>query len=156
MQAVNAQLREPVQLRLYRPASQPMPGEGNVDRTLVEAQPPAIPTAAKTGERLAAAGLSGAPFALLVDVPVKPGGAALMKDTAVRVQAATLQEAACIRYGYFQDVETPDAFLLFEWWQHFEGMAAHVELPHFQELMRTFGAIGGQGRTVGIYKPLPF
>jgi quinol monooxygenase YgiN len=79
-----------------------------------------------------------------------------MKDTAVRVQAATLKEAGSILYGYFQDVETTDAFLLFEWWQNFEAMAAHVELPHFQELMRTFRAVGGEGRTVGIYKPLPF
>lgn len=93
---------------------------------------------------------------LLVDIPVKEGGAAIMKDTAVRVQVATLQEPGSIRYGYYQQIEQPTSFLLFEWWRAFDDMALHVELPHFQYLMKTFGAVGGDGRTVGIYRPLPF
>ena len=96
------------------------------------------------------------PFVLLVDIPVKKGGAAVMKDTAVRVQAATLQEPGSIRYGYYQELEQPTSFLLFEWWRAFNDMERHIELPHFQDLMKTFKAVGGDGRTVGIYRSLPF
>ena len=146
---------EPVQIRIYQPASEPTPEDGEVDRALVEAQPGATPTISKTRDRLAQYDMVEAPFVLLVDVPVESGGAATMKDTAVRVQEATLEEPGSIRYGYYQDVEQPTSFLLFEWWREFNDMAEHVELPHFQELMKTFGAVGGDGRTVALYKPLP-
>ena len=148
-------ISEPVQSRIYRLASEPAPEDGEVDRALVEAQPGATPTISQTRDRLAQYDLVEAPFVLLVDVPVRSGGAATMKDTAVRVQSATLEEPGSIRYGYYQDVEQPTSFLLFEWWREFNDMAKHVELPHFQELMKTFGAVGGDGRTVALYKPLP-
>ena len=148
-------ITEPVQVRLYQPASEPAPGDGEIDRALVEAQPGATPTISKTRERLAQYNMVEAPFVLLVDIPVTEGGAATMKDTAVRVQEATLEEPGSIRYGYYQDAEQATSFLLFEWWRRFDDMAYHVELPHFQELMKTFGAVGGDGRTVAIYRPLP-
>lgn len=146
---------EPVQVRLYQPASEPASGDGELDRSLVEAQPGATPTISKTRERLDRYNMVEAPFVLLVDVPVQEGGAATMKDTAVRVQTATLEEPGSIRYGYYQDTEQPTSFLLFEWWRRFDDMAYHVKLPHFQELMKAFGAVGGDGRTVEIYRPLP-
>ena len=152
---VTALISEPVRSRIYQPASEPAPEDGEVDRALVEAQPGATPTISKTRERLAEYDMVEAPFVLLVDVPVESGGAATMKDTAVRVQEATLEEPGSIRYGYYQDAEQPTSFLLFEWWREFNDMADHVELPHFQELMKTFGAVGGDGRTVALYKPLP-
>ena len=148
-------ITEPVQVRLYQPTTEPAPGDGEVDRALVEAQPGATPTISKTRDRLAQYDMVEAPFVLLVDIPVEEGGAATMKDTAVRVQEATLEEPGSIRYGYYQDAEQPTSFLLFEWWRRFDDMAYHVELPHFQELMKTFGAVGGDGRTVAIYRPLP-
>lgn len=149
-------IAKPVQVQLYRSASERAQGDGKVDRSLVEAQSPVQPTASKTRERLERHGMAKNPFVLLVDVPVKIGGAAIMKDTSVRVQVATLQEPGSIRYGYYQELEQPTSFLLFEWWRSFDDMARHVELPHFQELMKTFGAVGGDGRTVTIYRPLPF
>ena len=148
-------ISEPVQVRIYQPASEPAPEDGELDRSSVEAQPGATPTISKTRDRLAQYDMVEAPFVLLVDIPVKEGGAATMKDTAVKVQDATLEEPGSIRYGYYQDAEQPTSFLLFEWWRRFDDMAYHVELPHFQELMKTFGAVGGDGRTVEIYRPLP-
>ena len=148
-------ITEPVQTKLYQPASEPAPEDGKVDRALVEAQPGATPTISKTRDRLAQYDMVEAPFVLLVDIPVNEGGAATMKDTAVEVQEATLEEPGSIRYGYYQDIEQPTSFLLFEWWRRFDDMAYHVELPHFQKLMKTFGAVGGDGRTVEIYRPLP-
>lgn len=148
-------ISEPVQTRIYQPASEPASGDGEVNRALVEAQPGATPTIDKTRDRLAQYDMVEAPFVLLVDVPVESGGAATMKDTAVRVQEATLEEPGSIRYGYYQNAEQPTSFLLFEWWREFDDMAYHVELPHFQELMKTFGAVGGDGRTVALYRPLP-
>jgi quinol monooxygenase YgiN len=105
---------EPVQVRLYQPTTEPAPGDGELNRSLVEAQPEATPTISKTRERLAQYDMVEAPFVLLVDIPVKEGGAATMKDTAVRVQTATLKEPGSICYGYYQDAEQPTSFLLFE------------------------------------------
>jgi hypothetical protein len=33
-------------------------------------------------------------------------------------------------------------------------MDPHVGLPHFADSMRAFGAVGGDGCTVGVYRPL--
>lgn len=153
---IGAIVAKPVQTRLYRLASERIEGDGKVDRALVAAQTPVQATASKTGERLRPYGMVNKPFVLFVDIPVRKGSAAIMKDTARQVQGATLQEPGSIRYGYYQDIDQPTSFLLFEWWRTFGDMARHVELPHFQELMKTFGAVGGEGRTVGIYRPLPF
>ncbi|WP_019507075.1 putative quinol monooxygenase [Pleurocapsa sp. PCC 7319] len=48
-------ITEPVQVRIYQPASEPAKGDGKVNRSLVEAQPGATPTISKTRER----GVSG-------------------------------------------------------------------------------------------------
>ena len=85
-----------------------------MDGALLAAQEPARPTAARTLECLERAGMAEAPFALFVDIPVREGGTATMKDVAARVQEATLEEPGSVKYGYYQDLDAPDYFLLFE------------------------------------------
>jgi quinol monooxygenase YgiN len=154
--AVASLLVEPARTRVYRPAAEAAPGDGAADPALLAAQEPAKPTAAKTLERLERVGMGEVPFVLFVDIPVKEGGAGTMKKMAVRVQAATLLEPRSVKYGYYQDVDAPGSFLLLEWWESFAAMDRHVGLPHFADLMRAFGTVGGDGRTVGVYRPLPY
>ena len=94
------------------------------------------------------------PFALFVDVPVREGGAAFFRAAAARIARATREEPLAIHYGYYERAGDPASFLLFEYWQAFEGMARHVELAHFEALMQAFALVGGDGREVGLYRPL--
>lgn len=119
-------------------AAESGPDDGYADPALVAAQKPTAPTAAKTLERLRKVGMGTVPFVLFVDVPVKHGGAATLKGIVERVRIETLKEPNAIEYGYFQDLDRPHSFLLFEWWDSFAAMNAHLKLPHFTDLMRAF------------------
>jgi quinol monooxygenase YgiN len=152
--ALQPLLASPPRRRLYRLPAEAAPGDGRAARAAVEAQTAAAPTASATGKRLDAVGMGSTQFVLFVDVPVKAGGAATMKDTALRVTAPTLAEPGSIRYGYYQDIDDPQSFLLFEHWRRFDDMVAHLELPHFQTLMKTFALVGGDGRKVGVFRPI--
>lgn len=145
---------EPIRIRYYAPASEGV-DPATADPT-ADGPPPAQPTAEQTRQRLAEHGLATAPFVLLVDLPLNAGAGARMKRTATRVQSATVREPGAVRYAYYQDLTQTDDFLLFEWWDQFKSMEAHLGLPHFKELMRAFAAYGAQRRSVSIFRPLPF
>lgn len=140
--------------RLYRPVTETVPDEGEIDMAEVERQEPAAPTASQTRDRLAAAGLAGQPFVLFVDVPVAEDGVATVKHVTASVEERTLTEEPVIKYGYYQNTDDPTDILLFEWWTNFDGMDAHLAYPQFTDLMRVFAAFGGDGREVGIYDPV--
>jgi quinol monooxygenase YgiN len=95
-------------------------------------------------------------FVLNVDLPVKATAINIMLDAANKAVEPTMQEAGNIRYGYYQDVENPTSFLLFEHWKDADAQAQHVDEPQFQQLLPAFGAASAAQRTFKIYRPLPF
>ena len=140
--------------RIYRPVTESVPGEGEIDMAEVERQEPAAPTAGQTRDRLTEAGLEGQPFVLFVDVPLGADGVATVKHVTASVEERTLTEEPVIKYGYYQNIDDPTDLLLFEWWTEFAGMEAHLAYPQFTDLMKVFAAFGGEGREVGIYDPV--
>ena len=147
----------PETIRLYRTGESVAEADVSADpRAIGELPEPAAPTIEKTRERLAAVDMIGRPFVLFVDVPVREGGEAFMKASAHHIAAATRAEPGAIRYGYYQQRDEPGAFLLFEWWDEFDAMARHVELSHFRDLMQSFALVGGDGRSVRVFRPLPY
>ena len=140
--------------RIYRPVTEPGPGDGEIDMAEVARQEPAAPTAGQTRDRLAEAGLEGQPFVLFVDVPLATRGVATVKHVTASVEERTLEEDPVIKYGYYQNIDDPTDLLLFEWWAEFAGMEAHLAYSQFTDLMKVFAAFGGEGREVGIFDPV--
>jgi quinol monooxygenase YgiN len=93
---------------------------------------------------------------LNVDLPVKATAINIMLDAANKAVGPTMQEAGSIRYGYYQDVENPTSFLLFEHWKDADAQVKHVDEPQFKQLLPAFGAASAAQRTFKIYRPLPF
>ncbi len=44
----------------------------------------------------------------------------------VKVAQATQQEAGCIRYNFYADLENPNRFIVYEEWQSMEHLNAHL------------------------------
>ena len=146
----------PERIRVYRSGERPRDASEDADpRPLGPLPEPAAPTLDATRERLETVGMLGEPFVLFVDVPVRDGGAPYLRAAAAHIAAATREEPLAIHYGYYEDAGDPTRFLLFEYWAAFEGMARHVELAHFEALMQAFALVGGDGREVGLFRPLP-
>lgn len=54
---------------------------------------------------------------------------------ATTMARATREEPGCITYGFFEDIETPGLFRIYEEWKDEAALASHFEQPH----MAAFG-----------------
>ncbi len=143
-------------VKWYRAIDSKREKHNKADLTFLDTVPATAPTAQKTLDRLNKVGMGTSPFVLFVDVPIKKEGITATRKSVAQIQVETLKEERAIHYGYFQNLEDAGDFLLFEWWTEFEGMNDHLQYDHFVQLMKTFGAFGGDGRKIGIYRPLKF
>ncbi len=144
------------EVKWYRAIDSEREKHNKADLTFLDTIPATAPTAQKTLDRLNKIGMGASPFVLFVDVPIKKEGISATRKSVAQIQVETLKEERAIHYGYFQNLEDAGDFLLFEWWTEFEGMNDHLQYDHFVQLMKTFGAFGGDGRKIGIYRPLKF
>lgn len=70
---------------------------------------------------------------VVVRIRVKPGRGdeqiALFGEIAPHVRA----EEGCIEYELHPVVDDPDAFVILEWWESADALAAHHQTPHMIE-----------------------
>jgi len=52
------------------------------------------------------------------------------REAALEVATATRQEAGCISYAFYADLEQDGAFRVFEEWESDAALAAHFKTPH--------------------------
>ncbi|MDO1501699.1 hypothetical protein Q2T40_16310 [Winogradskyella maritima] len=143
-------------VKWYRAMSNEREKHNTADLAFLDTIPATAPTAQKTLDRLNKVGMGTSPFVLFVDVPIKKEGITATRKSVAQIQVETLKEERAIHYGYFQNLEDAGDFLLFEWWTESDGMNDHLQYDYFVQLMKTFGAFGGDGRKIGIYRPLKF
>ena len=58
------------------------------------------------------------------------------RAAAAEMAVATRREAGCIAYAFYEDVEAPGRFRVYEEWDDQDALTAHGETPH----MATFRA----------------
>lgn len=143
-------------IKWYRILDNEIEKYNTTDLSFLDTIPATAPTAQKTLDRLKKVNMESSPFVLFVDVPIKEEGIQATRKSVAQIQVETMKEERAIHYGYFQNLEDPSDFLLFEWWTEFDGMNDHLNYLHFTQLMKTFGAFGGDGRKIGLFKPLPY
>lgn len=68
------------------------------------------------------------------------GSVEAAKSAATEMAVATRGEAGCITYAFFQSIEEPTTFRVFEEWESDAHLKAHFEVEH----MKTFRAALGK------------
>lgn len=52
------------------------------------------------------------------------------------VQTASRADDGCLHYGYYVEITDPDACIAVEEWRDRDALAAHLQTPHVQRLVR--------------------
>ena len=63
-------------------------------------------------------------------IAVKPESRADAVTLAREVSAATRQEAGCLSYRFYADLDDPNRFFIFEEWVDAAALEAHFSMPH--------------------------
>ena len=90
---------------------------------------------------------------------VEAGSVEAMKAAACSMAAASRAEAGCRAYAFYEDIEQPGRFRIYEEWETLEALRTHFETPHmavFSETLRNEAIVRlevdqferGQGVTV--------
>jgi len=80
------------------------------------------------------------------------------KDQAPAIAAATIvaaetrKEPGCRFYAFYQDIESPGVFRVFEEWDDDGALKAHFETPHMAAFRGALGEVGILRRDVKIYR----
>ena len=72
-------------------------------------------------------------------------------EAATVMAVATREEPGCRAYAFYQDIERPGAFRVFEEWDDRAALKAHFETAHMAEFRAKLGSIGVLSRDVKIY-----
>ena len=67
-------------------------------------------------------------------VPVRADKRDEAVAAALEMARATAEEAGCITYRFYADLEDPNIFRIFEEWETAEALVAHFQTPHMAEL----------------------
>ncbi|MDH3234012.1 MAG: antibiotic biosynthesis monooxygenase [Alphaproteobacteria bacterium] len=73
-------------------------------------------------------------------------------EAATAMAAETRKEAGCRVYAFYQDIENPGAFRVFEEWDDEAALKAHFETPHMGAFRAALAEIGILSRDVKIYR----
>ncbi len=72
----------------------------------------------------------------------RPDATEQYKELAKQLEALTNQnDAGCIQYKLYTDINEPTIFMFIEQWQDMESLKAHFEAPHFKALVPQLQAL---------------
>ncbi|HLK59986.1 MAG TPA: putative quinol monooxygenase [Chthonomonadaceae bacterium] len=66
-------------------------------------------------------------------VTVRPDQRERAVAAAVKMVAATQQEAGCLKYDMYSDLSNPNRIFVFEEWESDAALMAHFQTPHMAE-----------------------
>jgi quinol monooxygenase YgiN len=78
--------------------------------------------------------------------------AAQVMDAAKAMMAETRKEDGCISYCFYQSLEDPGVFRVFEEWESLDHLKAHFEAPHMGAWRAALGEIGITRRDIKRYE----
>lgn len=81
---------------------------------------------------------------IAASLPIKAERLEKVIEAAITMARATREEAGCIEYGFYQDLEDPNRIHVFEKWESGEALSAHFATPHMATFQAAIGdAIAG-------------
>ena len=86
------------------------------------------------------------------EIEIDPAAAAGLMDAAEAMMAATRREDGCLSYAFYQSLENPGVFRVFEEWETLDHLQAHFETAHMAAWRARLGEIGVARRDVKRYE----
>ena len=70
----------------------------------------------------------------------------------VGLRASTVAEDGCEEYAFWESLETPGEFRVFEEWRDADAMAGHMGSPHMAAFLGSIGDLGITGSSIDQYE----
>lgn len=86
---------------------------------------------------------------------IKPDKIDEAKAAMQEMATATQSEEGCIHYQFYQDIQEPTTFLIYEEWDNSEALAAHGDTPHMAVLRSKMPDIVASPPNVNRYEATP-
>ena len=75
------------------------------------------------------------------------------KGAAAQMAKATRDEPGCITYVFYQHIESPGHFRVYEEWEDENALRAHFEAPHMTEFRAKLSKMSILSRNIVAYTP---
>lgn len=86
---------------------------------------------------------------------VKPDSIEAYKAIAKKlIEATNKNDAGCIRYELFQDINEPHIFAVIEEWESKDALQNHMSAKHFKELIPQMDALAEKPGEINEYNKL--
>ncbi len=80
------------------------------------------------------------PFALTVEMKVKPGKEKELEEAFAPCLAATRKEPGCVAYHLNRDADHPEMYTMYEHFKSLAAIEAHLKEKHTETLLKTVPA----------------
>ena len=81
------------------------------------------------------------PFTIMVHVKVKDGAGAKFEAAFAKAIVGTRKEKGNKTYDLNRSTESPNEYIVYERWQNFAALQAHMKTPHFATLLSEVGEL---------------
>ena len=85
----------------------------------------------------------------LIEMSEKSADAAI--EAASVMAAATREEDGCLAYAFYQDIENPCRFRIFEEWRDAAALGRHFEAPHMATFRQALAGLEITNRDIKKY-----
>ena len=75
------------------------------------------------------------PFVMLVNLEIKDGTATKLEAAFAKARAATRKEKGNKAYSLNRSTKAPNEYVVYERWENFAALQAHLKTPHFAALL---------------------
>ena len=75
------------------------------------------------------------------------------KEAVQEVVAATRAEAGCLKYGFYQSLDEPTKFRVYEEWEDKDALRAHGQSDHMAAWREKGQELGITGRDIDMIEP---
>src|SRR5262245_40165944 len=81
------------------------------------------------------------PFTMVVHVKIKDGAAAKFEDAFAKAIIGTRKEKGNKAYDLNRSIKSPNEYFVYERWQDFAALQAHLKTPHITTLLSEIGEL---------------
>lgn len=92
-------------------------------------------------------------FVMLVSLKVKDGTAAKFEAAFAKARTATRKEKGNKAYSLNRSTKVPGEYVVYERWENFAALQAHMQMPHFAVLLTEVGDMLDAAPEVKVFIP---
>ncbi len=93
------------------------------------------------------------PFVMYVHIKIKDGNAAKFEAAFAKARTATRKEKGNKAYSLTRSTKTANEYIVYERWDHFAALQAHLKAPHTTTLLADVGEMLDGAPAVKVFIP---